>query len=94
MKEQSSMSQIDLRQRLNRLSKELKTEPSLKRIIDADLEHNVKALRLMRSAPPAAVTYRDFSRLGKKRGWTVDMLVELFKGRLALMIGKTIFMRA
>ncbi len=30
------------------------------------------------------VTYREFSRLGKKRGWTIDMLVELFKGRIGV----------
>src|SRR5262249_18635001 len=28
------------------------------------------------------VTYREFSRLGKKRGWTVEMLAELFKGKI------------
>jgi len=30
------------------------------------------------------VTYRDFSRLAKKRGWTVEMLVELFKGKTGI----------
>lgn len=30
------------------------------------------------------VTYREFSRLGKKRGWTVDMLAELFKGKIGV----------
>jgi hypothetical protein len=30
------------------------------------------------------VTYKDFSRLAKKRSWTVDMLVELFKGKTGI----------
>ena len=30
------------------------------------------------------ITYRDFSRLAKKRGWTVEMLVELFKGKTGI----------
>ncbi|MGN6718234.1 MAG: hypothetical protein ACTHLX_12650, partial [Candidatus Binatia bacterium] len=30
------------------------------------------------------VTYREFSRLAKKRGWTVEMLVELFKGKTGI----------
>ena len=30
------------------------------------------------------VTYGDFSRLAKKRGWTVEMLVELFKGKTGI----------
>jgi|SRR5215813_2276191 len=30
------------------------------------------------------VTYREFSRLGKKRGWTVEMLAELFKGKIGV----------
>jgi len=30
------------------------------------------------------VTYKDFSRLAKKRGWTVEMLVELFKGKTGI----------
>jgi hypothetical protein len=28
------------------------------------------------------ITYKDFSRLAKKRGWTAEMLVELFKGKI------------
>src|SRR5262245_14371324 len=30
------------------------------------------------------VTYGDFSRLAKKRGWTGEMLVELFKGKTGI----------
>src|SRR5262247_1046660 len=30
------------------------------------------------------VTWGDFSRLAKKRGWTVEMLVELFKGKTGI----------
>jgi hypothetical protein len=30
------------------------------------------------------VTYKDFSRLAKKRSWTVYMLVELFKGKTGI----------
>ena len=30
------------------------------------------------------VTYEDFSQLAKKRGWTVEMLVELFKGKTGI----------
>jgi hypothetical protein len=30
------------------------------------------------------ITYKDFSRLTKKRGWTVEMLVELFKGKTGI----------
>lgn len=30
------------------------------------------------------VTYREFSKLANKRGWTVEMLVELFKGRTGI----------
>jgi len=30
------------------------------------------------------VTCGDFSRLAKKRGWTVEMLVELFKGKTGI----------
>jgi hypothetical protein len=30
------------------------------------------------------VTYKDFSRLAKKRGWTVGMLVELFKSKTGI----------
>jgi hypothetical protein len=30
------------------------------------------------------VTYGDFSRLAKKRGWTVEMLVELFKSKTGI----------
>ena len=30
------------------------------------------------------VTYREFSRLGKRRGWTVEMLAELFKDKTGI----------
>jgi hypothetical protein len=30
------------------------------------------------------ITYKDFSRLAKKRGWTVEMLVELFKSKTGI----------
>jgi hypothetical protein len=30
------------------------------------------------------ITYRDFSRLAKKRGWSVDMLAELFRGKIGI----------
>ena len=30
------------------------------------------------------ITYKNFSRLAKKRGWTVEMLVELFKGKTGI----------
>jgi hypothetical protein len=30
------------------------------------------------------ITFKDFSRLAKKRGWTVEMLVELFKGKTGI----------
>jgi hypothetical protein len=30
------------------------------------------------------ITYKDFSRLAKKRGWTAEMLVELFKGEIGI----------
>jgi len=36
-----------LSQQLERLQRELKAKPSLRRIIDADLNHNLRALRLL-----------------------------------------------
>lgn len=30
------------------------------------------------------VTYTDFARLAKKRGWTPEMLVELFKAKIGI----------
>src|SRR5262245_49032883 len=32
----------------------------------------------------AVIQYGDFSRLAKKRGWTMEMLVELFKGKIGI----------
>ena len=30
------------------------------------------------------ITFKQFSQLAKKRGWTVEMLVELFKGKIGV----------
>src|SRR5439155_15167342 len=68
-------------ERLTRLQQELKAKPSLRRIIDADIEHNLDALRLVKAAP-REVTFRDFRELMERRKHDVDGLVHLFRGTI------------
>jgi hypothetical protein len=68
-------------ERLTRLQQELKTKPSLRQIIDADIEHNLDVLRLVKAAP-REVTFRDFRELMERRSHDVDGLVDLFRGKI------------
>jgi hypothetical protein len=74
-------SPVSIEDRLSRIRNEFKAKPSLRRIMDADLEHNLSALKLI-EVIPVEVTFKDFQRLMIKRKHTVDDLLAIFHGKL------------
>jgi hypothetical protein len=67
--------------RLSNLGNQLKANPALRHILDADPEHNRRALELVKACP-VLITFREFQLLMKQRNHDVDELVNTFAGKI------------
>jgi hypothetical protein len=72
----------ELTERLERPQKELRAEPSLLQLIDANEAHTREARELMARADGQPITFKEFRMLMEQRNQGVDDLADRFRGKI------------